>query len=233
MKLITPESTGMRSGMKCGKSVIILLLSVMTVFPACAPQNKTQQGALVGAGGGAAAGALVGQLIGRNTESTLIGAAIGAAIGGAAGAGVGHMMDNQEREMRQALANSEAAAVRREGNLLAVTLRGDVTFDFDSAVVKPGAYSELERIAGVVVNYPDTVLRVEGHTDSIGPEEYNMVLSSRRAEAVKNILIAKGVPSRNIETIAYGESMPVATNETEAGRMKNRRVEIKIAPRNY
>jgi outer membrane protein OmpA-like peptidoglycan-associated protein len=215
------------------RPVLILILAAVLIFPACAPQNKTQQGALVGAGGGAAAGALVGQLIGRNTESTLIGAAIGAAIGGAAGAGVGHMMDNQEREMRQALANSEAAAVRREGNLLAVTLRGDVTFDFDSAVVKPGAYSELERIAGVVVNYPDTVLRVEGHTDSIGPEEYNMVLSSRRAEAVKNILIAKGVPSRNIETIAYGESMPVATNETEAGRMKNRRVEIKIAPRNY
>jgi outer membrane protein OmpA-like peptidoglycan-associated protein len=208
---------------------VALLISVL-IFSACAPQNRTQQGALVGAGGGAAAGALVGQLIGRNTESTLIGAAIGAAIGGAAGAGVGHMMDNQEREMRLALANSEAAAIRREGNLLAVTLRGDVTFDFDSAVVKPGAYSELERIAGVVVNYPDTVLRVEGYTDSIGPEEYNMVLSSRRAEAVKNVLIAKG---RNIETIAFGESRPAATNETEAGRMKNRRVEIKIAPKNF
>ena len=203
------------------------------VFTSCATSNKTQKGALVGAGGGAVAGALIGQLIGKDTEATLIGAAIGAAVGGASGAGIGRMMDNQERDMRQALANSEAAAVRREGDLLAITLRGDVTFDHDSAIVRPGLYSEIDRIANVMMQYPDTFIRVEGHTDSTGSEQYNLELSARRAVAVKNIIIQRGVNPSRIETVTFGESRPIATNETEAGRQMNRRVEIKIAPKNY
>ena len=113
------------------KKLVLLSIIALFVFNSCATSTKTQKGAAYGAGGGAIAGALIGQLIGRDTESTLIGAAIGAAVGGAAGAGVGHMMDNQERDMRQALADSEAAAVSREGNLLAITLRADITFDHD------------------------------------------------------------------------------------------------------
>ena len=213
----------------------IAIFGVLTIFllASCATQNKTQKGALVGAGGGAIAGAIIGQLIGKDTEGTLIGAAIGAAVGGAAGAGVGNMMDNQERDMRQALADSEAAAVRREGNLLAITLRGDVTFDHDSAIVRTGLYSEIERIANVMMQYPDTLIRVEGHTDSTGSEQYNLDLSARRAVAVKNLIVQKGVFASRVETITYGESRPIATNETEAGRQMNRRVEIKIAPREY
>lgn len=210
--------------------IIIVNLVCLFVIAACAPQNKTQKGALVGAGGGALAGALVGQLIGKDTESTLIGAAIGAAVGGGAGAGIGRMMDNQERDMRAALAASEAAAVRREGNLLAISLKGDVTFDTDSAVVRPGLYNEIDRIANVLGQYSQTVIRVEGHTDSTGSEEYNMNLSSRRAESVKNLLLQRGVASSRIETMAFGEASPIASNDTEAGRMQNRRVEIKVAP---
>jgi outer membrane protein OmpA-like peptidoglycan-associated protein len=212
--------------------VIFSFISVL-VFSSCATQNKTQKGGLYGAGGGAIAGALLGQLIGQDTEATLIGAAIGAAVGGAAGAGVGRMMDNQERDMRQALANSEAAAIRREGNLLAVTLKGDVTFDYDSSVVKPGAFSEIDRIGNVMMQYPDTVIRVEGHTDSTGSEEYNLELAARRAAAVKNQIVQKGIDSSRIETVTFGESSPIATNDTQAGRQMNRRVEIKIAPKNY
>jgi outer membrane protein OmpA-like peptidoglycan-associated protein len=210
----------------------IAIPGILTIFliASCAPQTKTQKGALVGAGGGAIAGALIGQLIGKDTEGTLIGAAIGAAVGGAAGAGVGRMMDNQERDMRQALANSEAAAVRREGNLLAVTLKGDVTFDHNSAIVRPGLYSEIDRIANIMMQYPDTLIRVEGHTDSTGSEQYNLDLAARRAGAVKTLIVQKGVSSTRIETVTYGESRPIATNETEAGRQMNRRVEIKIAP---
>ena len=183
---------------------IIVNLICFIILTACAPQNKTQKGALYGAGGGALAGALVGQLIGGNTESTLIGTAIGAAVGGAAGAGVGNMMDNQERDMRQALATSEAAAVRREGNLLAISLKGDVTFDTDSAIVRPGLYTEIDRIANVLGQYPQTVIRVEGHTDSTGSEDYNMSLSSRRAESVKNLLLQRGLASTRVETMAFG-----------------------------
>ncbi len=213
----------------------ITILSIVSLFllSSCATSNKTQKGAAYGAGGGAIAGAIIGQLIGRDAEGTLIGAAIGAAVGGAAGAGIGNMMDNQERDMRQALADSEAAAVRREGNLLAITLRGDITFDHDSAIVRPGLYSEIERIANVMRDYPDTLIRVEGHTDSTGSEQYNLELSARRAVAVKDLIIQKGVVSSRVETVTFGETRPIATNETEAGRQMNRRVEIKIAPANY
>lgn len=215
------------------RKLSVLCIVTLFAFASCATSSKTEKGALVGAGGGAVAGALIGQLIGKDTKATLIGAAIGAAVGGASGAGIGRMMDNQERDMRQALANSEAAAVRREGDLLAITLRGDVTFDHDSAVVRPGLYPEIDRIANVMMQYPDTYIRVEGHTDSTGSEEYNLELSARRAVAVKNLIIQKGVSPSRIETVTFGESRPIATNETEAGRQMNRRVEIKIAPKNY
>ena len=213
------------------KRFVLLCLAGMLVLAGCAPQTKTQAGGVYGAAGGAAAGAILGQVIGHDTKSTLIGAAIGAAVGGAAGAGVGHMMDQQEQEMRQTLAASDAAAVQREGNLLSVTLKGDVSFDTNSSVVRPGLYGELDRIASVLVQYPQTVIRVEGHTDSVGSEAYNMDLSQRRAEAVRNLLVQRGVAGSRLEVVAFGESLPVATNETEAGRQRNRRVELKIAPR--
>jgi len=173
---------------------------------------------------------VIGQVIGHDTKGTLIGAAIGAAVGGLGGAGVGKMMDNQERDMRAALASSEAASVSREGNLLALTFKGDVTFDTNSAVVRPGLYSELNRVAGVMNQYPSTLIRVEGHTDSKGSNEYNMELSNRRANAVKSLLVQRGIAGSRIEAVGFGKSMPIASNDTEAGCQKNRRVEIKIAP---
>ncbi len=209
---------------------VSFFLCILFLTGCAAPQTKTQKGAIYGGAGGAAAGALVGQAISHDTKGTLIGAAIGAALGGLGGAGVGRMMDNQERDMRNALAASQAAAVAREGNLLAVTFRGDVTFDTNSAVLRPGLYSEINRVAGILNQYPNTFVRVEGHTDSRGSNEYNMDLSIRRGNAVKNLLVKQGVGENRIEVVGFGETMPVATNETEAGRQKNRRVEIKIAP---
>jgi outer membrane protein OmpA-like peptidoglycan-associated protein len=173
----------------------------------------------------------LGQAIGHNTQSTLIGAAIGAAVGGGGGYGVGAMMDKQEKDMREVLAKSEATAVTREGNLLSVTFRGDVTFDTNSAELRSGLYNEINRVAGVLNQYPDTLIRVEGHTDSKGSDEYNMDLSKRRANNVKTLLVMRGVAENRIEVAGYGKTMPVATNDTEAGRQKNRRVEIRIAPK--
>lgn len=208
----------------------LFIVSCLLIMTACAPKTNTQKGATYGAAGGAVAGAVIGQIIGGDTEATLIGAAVGAAVGGAGGAAVGNMMDKQEAEMRQALAESEAAAIRREGNLLAISLRGDVTFDINSAIVKPGLYSEINRIANILVKYPDTVIQVEGHTDSTGSESYNMDLSARRAESVKNLLVQKGVDPSRILTLAFGESSPIASNDYDYGRAQNRRVEIKVAP---
>ena len=101
---------------------------------------------------------------------------------------------------------------------------------FDSATVKPGLYSEIDRIGNIMINYPQTSILVEGYTDSVGSEEYNMKLSNRRATAVRDLLVNKGVSSTRIRAIGYGETLPVATNDTPEGRQRNRRVEIKINP---
>ncbi|MBF0100202.1 MAG: OmpA family protein [Desulfobacterales bacterium] len=214
------------------KKCVFIFVGIFFLTTGCAtaPQTNTGKGALYGTAAGAAAGALAGQIIGKDTKATLIGAAIGAAIGGASGAGVGNMMDRQEQQYRQALAASEAAAVQRQGNMLAIVFKGDVTFDTNSTFVRPGLLSEVDRIAQIMVQYPQTVIRVEGHTDSIGSEQYNQQLSERRAESVKNLLIQRGVNPYNIMAIGYGKTLPVASNATPEGRQRNRRVEIKVAP---
>ncbi|SMC23077.1 Outer membrane protein OmpA [Desulfacinum hydrothermale DSM 13146] len=211
-------------------SIGVLLVVLMLVSACAAPRNRTEKGAMIGTGVGAATGAVLGQAIGRDTESTLIGAAAGALVGGVAGGMIGNYMDRQEQEMRQALAGVEAASIRRDQNVLAVTFRSDVLFDYDSATLKPGAYDEIDRVARVLNNYPQTRIRVEGHTDSTGSEAYNQQLSERRAMAVKNALVGRGVNPDRIDVIGYGESKPIATNATEAGRQMNRRVNIVITP---
>jgi len=210
---------------------LVATAALTTLLIGCAaPQSKTGKGAAYGTAGGAAVGAILGQAIGRDTEGTLAGAAAGAAIGAAAGAGVGQMMDRQEEEYRQALAATEAAAVRREGNLLAITLQGDVTFDTNSASVKPGLHDEISRIARIMQQYPQTRVLVEGHTDSTGNVQYNQQLSERRAESVADLLRQNGVSPGRVRTIGYGPNQPMATNDTALGRQQNRRVEIKIDP---
>jgi len=212
------------------KKLALTMLLAVGLTTACTPQTKTGKGAAYGTAGGAAAGAILGQAIGHDTESTLWGTAIGAAVGGLTGAGVGKMMDNQEQEMRQALASSEAASVRREGDMLAVMFKSDMTFDFNSATVRPGLYTEIDRVSSVMQRYPQTLIRVEGHTDNIGTESYNMDLSRRRAQAVSSLLVQRNISSHRIENIGFGEANPIASNNTESGRQMNRRVEIKIVP---
>ena len=212
------------------KLISIVLIGAIALIGCAAPQSNTGKGAAYGAAGGAIAGAILGQAIGRDTQGTLVGAAAGAAVGAAAGAGVGHMMDRQEAEMRDALAASDAAAIRREGDLLAVTLKGDVTFDTNSATIRSGLNRELDRIAEVMVKYPQTTILVAGYTDSTGSETYNQQLSERRATNVKNALVQRGVQEYRINAIGYGESSPVANNATPEGRQMNRRVEIRINP---
>ena len=216
------------------KRGMVALLALSLVLAGCAstgyPPSRSQQGALLGTGIGAATGAALGGAIGGSGEAALLGAAAGAVVGGITGGMIGSYMDKQEQELRQALANVEAASIQREQNILAVTFRSDVLFDFDSAVLKPGAYDELDRVAHVLRRYPQTRIRIEGHTDSIGSEEYNRRLSKRRAMAVRDALVQRGVDPRRIQLIGYGESRPIATNQTEAGRQLNRRVTIVIIP---
>ena len=210
---------------------IILVLMVITALTVsgCANMNKTQKGAAWGSAVGTVVGAGVGYAIGGK-EGAAIGAGAGLVVGGLSGAAVGRYMDNQEAEMRQALADAEAASIKREQDILVVSFKGDFVFDHDSSVLKTGAYDELDRVANVLIKYPQTRINIEGHTDSTGTEEYNMALSRKRAEAVKTALIGKGLTPARLQTIGFGESKPVATNDTPEGRQLNRRVRVVIVP---
>lgn len=199
------------------------LLVALVFLSACAePMTKAQKGALFGAVGGA----LAGQAIGKDTKGTLIGAAAGAAIGG----GVGHYMDRQEAAARDALATVEGVNIIRDGNDLYVTFRSDNQFEVGSFVFNPAAQQDVARLGQVLAEYDKTNILVAGHTDSTGSEEFNQTLSEKRAGAIKNILLAQGVAAERLTTIGFGESVPIAENNTDYGRQQNRRVEIKITP---
>lgn len=212
------------------RTLAIFIAVALTVAGCAQPMTKTQKGAAIGTGIGAAAGAGLGQAIGGDTKGTLIGAGIGAVVGGLAGGSIGRYMDNQEAMMRQQLAGVEGANVQRNADLLAVTFKSDFLFDVNSSELKSGAYDEISRVAQVLVQYPETAIRITGHTDSAGSEVYNQQLSERRAQVVKNALAGQGVNPARMSTIGYGESKPIADNSTESGRQMNRRVEITITP---
>jgi outer membrane protein OmpA-like peptidoglycan-associated protein len=210
--------------MKKGILVLFGMILVVTLT-SCAGPTQQNRGAKTGAIIGTAAGALLGQAIGGNTEATLLGAGIGAAVGGLAGHQIGAYMDRQEQELRNAMAASDAASIQRTQNVLTATFHGEVFFDFDSYILKPGAYTEISRMAGVLNKYPQTTIRVEGHTDSKGAEDYNLQLSQKRAEAVKNALVQQGLNPGRIQTIGFGETQPISSNDAV-----NRRVNVVIIP---
>ena len=214
------------------KICVASLALALLLSSGCANMNNMGKGAVYGTAGGAAAGALLGQAIGGNSKATLLGMAAGAAIGALSGTGIGYMMDKQEQDMRNALAQSEAIALQREGDVLALTFKSDFTFAVNSSSIRSGLYTELDRVAQVLASYPQTTIFVAGHTDSTGSEEYNLQLSQRRADSVKNALIQRGVAAQRITAVGYGEGQPVGNNETEFGRQQNRRVEVRINPSN-
>ncbi len=212
--------------MKKSLSHFVVCSALVATLTSCASLDTNQkQGTAIGAGVGAGLGAIVGQAIGRDTKGTLIGAGIGAALGGLAGNQVGKYMDNQEQALRNAMANSEATSIQRSQDVLTATFKGETFFDHDSAVLLPGGYAEIDRVARVLVQYYQTQIEVGGHTDSTGSEQYNQQLSMRRAEAVKNALAQQGVNPARIRAVGYGESRPISSNPA-----MNRRVEITIVP---
>ncbi|NLX18629.1 MAG: OmpA family protein [Desulfobulbus sp.] len=197
------------------------IIGTATMLTACAGASRQQTGTGVGAAAGAGVGAILGQAIGHNTTSTLVGAGIGALLGGIAGNQIGAYMDSQEQDLRQV----EAASIQRDHDVLTATFKSDMFFDYDSSSLKPGAYAELDRVANVLSKYPHTTIRVEGHTDARGSEQYNQQLSERRANAVKNALTQRGIDPRRIEAVGYGKSQLISSSDA-----MNRRVNIVITP---
>lgn len=177
----------------------------------------------IGGVGGAGLGYLLGSVIGGKTARIL-----GAGIGGVAGGVVGYQMDKQIRELKEQTAGS-GIDVSQEGNGILLNLP-DVTFDVDSTVISPSFQTALDKVAQSMVQYPNSLIDVYGHTDSTGSDTYNMDLSKRRADSVARYLIMRGVSSARMQTQGMGESYPVADNATPEGRALNRRVEIKITP---
>ncbi len=215
------------------KKCLLAVMIIALIIPGCATMKENKK-TTIGAGVGAILGAGVGYAIGGGE-----GAAIGAVVGGLAGGAIGHKMDKQEREFKQAMAESQAreqaaamSAVRREKDALILTFKSDVLFDTDSSTIKSAAHSsgEIDRVAQILNKYPYSTIKVVGYTDSTGAESHNLRLSELRANAVKNALMVKGVSSSRMVAIGMGKSYPVADNNTPEGRQLNRRVNIVIEP---
>ena len=176
---------------------------------------------------GAAGGYLLGDLIGGRQDRTE--RILGAGIGAVAGAGVGVYMDRQEKALRERTQGS-GVEVTRQGDNLVLNIPSGITFATDSATVQPQFRDTLNEVAATLREYEKTYIDVYGHTDSDGSEAYNQGLSERRAQSVAGYLSTQGVQSARIATRGFGETQPVASNETEVGKAANRRVEIKIVP---
>lgn len=188
------------------------------------PNQKTKNGALIGAGAGALLGAL-SKGDGNRDQGALKGAVVGAAIG----AGIGYSLDQQEADLRNSLGN-DRVVITNTGDRLIVTLPQDILFATDSTAVRPDLQRDLGAVAGNLQAYPNSTIQVIGHTDSDGEAAYNQQLSEGRANAVASVLINNGVSAGRIQAFGRGESQPIASNLSAAGKAQNRRVEIVILP---
>lgn len=203
------------------KAFIFFAFSATLLMSACKSLNNTQKGS----GIGVAAGATAGALIGGGGKSSVFGALIGAAVGGGAGYLIGHHMDKQAAEIKQAVPDAQ---VERVGEGINMTFNSGLLFKISSSELSDEAKANLEKVAAVFVKYPETNILIEGHTDNTGTDEYNMNLSKQRAYAVSDYLAAKGVSSNRFDIKWYGETQPKYSNDTDSSRKLNRRVEVAI-----
>lgn len=203
-------------------TAMVLLAAVLLtqILTGCQANNTTKGGAI-----GAGAGGVIGGVIGSRSDNTAVGAIIGAAVGGATGALIGRQMDKQAEELKKDL---EGAKVERVGEGILITFESGLLFKTNSAELEPATKSNLTDLAGTLNKYDDTNVLIEGHTDNTGEDSYNQRLSERRAAAVESYLASQGVDASRLTTAGYGEKQPVATNDTDAGRSSNRRVEVAI-----
>ena len=189
----------------------------------CADLSERQKGTAVGGGVGAGVGAIVGSATGGN-------AGTGAVIGGVLGAVAGNLwskrMEDRRNAMEQATRGTNVEVTRTADNQLKLNIPNDISFDTGSAAIKPQLRAVLDPFANSLRGDPTARLMIVGHTDNTGSEAINNPLSVERANSVRDYLTARGVAGARVDTAGRGEREPVADNTTEAGRAKNRRVEI-------
>jgi outer membrane protein OmpA-like peptidoglycan-associated protein len=208
------------------KQSIFLALSGVIALSGCADLSPTAKGTGIGAGIGAASGAVIG----KTTGSDKVGrdAAIGAAVGALGGYVWSSRMEAQKRSMEQATAGTGVSVSQTADNQLKLDVPSDVSFDVGRADIKRNFAPVLDRFADTLKSNPATQVRVVGYTDSTGSDAVNNPLSVNRAESVREYLGARGVPTSRVAIDGHGERDPIADNNTEAGRAKNRRVEILV-----
>jgi outer membrane protein OmpA-like peptidoglycan-associated protein len=192
------------------------------------PLESWESGALIGAGIGGVLGAVAYK------RDRTDGALIGVVGGGLAGGAVGAYMDSQKRDLEKNLSKEihagQAKVETLPNHVVRITMTNQTAFDTNSADIKPGFDSTMDKLADVVVRYGKTSLTVVGHTDNVGSNDYNQKLSERRARAVAQYFESKRVNAMRLATSGKGESQPVASNSSESGRQANRRVEIYVEP---
>jgi len=199
----------------------LTLATICILYTSCNSLNRSRKGAIIGAG----TGGVIGAFIGKNAGNTALGAIIGGAMGGTAGAFIGHNMDKQAAEIKQTV---PGATVSREGEAILVNFDSGILFDIDKTNVKQDGQTNLQNLATSLQKNPETNIIVIGHTDNTGAPAYNLDLSIRRAASVKTYLATNGVDSTRLNVDGKGQTEPIADNTTDAGRAKNRRVEIVI-----
>ena len=209
-------------------NIAALFISSSLVLTSCESvqnANNQQKGTVIGTAAGAVIGGVLGNNIGKGKNAPA-GAVLGGIVGGVAGNVIGRNMDKQAKEIKETLPGAE---VERVGEGIKVTMKENmVNFGFDSSNLTSAAMANLDKLAEVLKNNPDTNINIYGHTDSKGTDAYNLSLSERRAAAVKNYLVSQGVSAGRMFTMGVGEKEPVASNDTDAGRAENRRVEFAI-----
>lgn len=186
----------------------------------CGTSNALKGGAIGGAAGGALGGVMAGG------ENTALGVILGSAIGGTAGAIIGKQMDSQAEKLEKDLKDAE---IERVGEGIKITFDSGLMFPTNQSTLTEMSKQNLIELANTLKEYKDTNILVEGHTDASGKAEYNMDLSLARATSVKDYLTSLGVDEARLELVAFGETSPIAPNDTKAGKQKNRRVEVAIS----
>ena len=202
---------------------IIALAVVSALAAGCETQRQNETA--VGTGAGALGGAAIGAMVGGGR-----GAAIGAGVGGGIGAAVGYNWGAVKEKLGIATKGSGVQVAEQQDGSLKVNVPGAVSFASGSASLDRNLYPTLDRIATTLNEYPKTTVTVVGYTDSVGSSESNRDLSRRRASAVADYLSQRGVVASRMRVDSRGEEDPIASNDTEAGRAQNRRVEMLVRP---